>query len=61
MIIIDNNTNFNSDIPESVAQTVSITKRTAAIEEQGIRLRLTVVDTPGFGDALDNRDRCAAL
>ena len=27
------------------------------IEERGVRLRLTVVDTPGFGDAIDN-DGC---
>ena len=40
---------------------MSITRKTAAIEEKGIRLRLTVVDTPGFGAALDNRERCAAL
>ena len=25
------------------------------IEEKGVKLRLTVVDTPGFGDAVDNR------
>ena len=26
------------------------------IEERGVKLRLTVVDTPGFGDAIDNAD-----
>jgi septin family protein len=26
------------------------------IEERGVKLRLTVVDTPGFGDAIDNTD-----
>lgn len=26
------------------------------IEERGVKLRLTVVDTPGFGDAIDNSD-----
>ena len=26
------------------------------IEENGVRLRLTVVDTPGFGDYVNNRD-----
>ena len=26
------------------------------IEERGVKLRLTVVDTPGFGDTIDNAD-----
>ena len=29
---------------------------TVEIEERGVKLRLTVVDTPGFGDAIDNTD-----
>lgn len=28
------------------------------IEENGVRLHLTVVDTPGFGDFVNNDDRC---
>ncbi|XP_020893940.1 septin-2 [Exaiptasia diaphana] len=35
-------------------QTVSIDTNTVEIEEKGIKLKLTVVDTPGFGDAIDN-------
>lgn len=35
-------------------QTVSIETNTVEIEEKGIKLKLTVVDTPGFGDAIDN-------
>jgi septin 7 len=31
----------------------------ADIEENGVRLRLTVVDTPGFGDFVNNDDRYA--
>lgn len=38
------------------------------LEEDGIRIALTVVDTPGFGDNIDNEDgyeplffRCARL
>ena len=27
------------------------------IEENGVRLHLTVVDTPGFGDFVNNDDR----
>ena len=29
---------------------------TIEMKEGGVRLRLTVVDTPGFGDAVDNTD-----
>ena len=40
---------------ERIKQTVSIDATTVDIEEKGVKLRLTVVDTPGFGDAVDNR------
>lgn len=30
---------------------------TPDIEENGVRLRLTVVDTPGFGDFVNNDNR----
>ncbi|XP_061606879.1 septin-5-like isoform X6 [Phyllopteryx taeniolatus] len=39
---------------ERIRQTVSTVKRTVSIEEKGVKLRLSVVDTPGFGDAVDN-------
>lgn len=39
-------------------QTVKLDASTVEIEERGVKLRLTVVDTPGFGDAIDNSDRC---
>ncbi|KAI2651087.1 Septin-4 [Labeo rohita] len=42
--------------PEKIAQTVSITKSTVDIVEDGVNLRLTVIDTPGFGDALNNHE-----
>ncbi|KAJ7881054.1 putative cell division control protein CDC3 [Mycena olivaceomarginata] len=35
-------------------KTVAIDNIQADIEENGVRLRLTVVDTPGFGDFVDN-------
>lgn len=38
-------------------QTVKLDASTVEIEERGVKLRLTVVDTPGFGDAIDNSDR----
>ncbi|XP_073472671.1 septin-5-like isoform X1 [Aquarana catesbeiana] len=41
---------------ERVTQTVEIVKQTVDIQEKGVRLRLTVVDTPGFGDAINNEE-----
>nr|XP_012621217.1 septin-4 isoform X5 [Microcebus murinus] len=41
---------------ERIMQTVEITKHAVDIEEKGVRLRLTIVDTPGFGDAVNNTD-----
>jgi len=38
---------------EKVRKTVRIEASTVDIEERGVKLRLTVVDTPGFGDALN--------
>lgn len=43
----------NADI---IPKTVSIQSTSADIEENGVRLRLTVVDTPGFGDFVNNDD-----
>lgn len=42
--------------PERIMQTVEITKHAVDIEEKGVRLRLTIVDTPGFGDAVNNTE-----
>uniref|UniRef100_A0A3Q3WNN5 Septin-type G domain-containing protein n=1 Tax=Mola mola TaxID=94237 RepID=A0A3Q3WNN5_MOLML len=39
---------------ERINQTVGIIKHTIGIEEKGIKLRLTIIDTPGFGDAINN-------
>ncbi len=44
-------------IPEKVDKTVKIEASTVEIEERGVKLRLTVVDTPGFADAINNDDR----
>ncbi|XP_026099033.1 septin-5-like isoform X2 [Carassius auratus] len=44
------------DVSEKIARTVSITKNTVDIVEEGVNLRLTVIDTPGFGDALNNHE-----
>uniref|UniRef100_A0A3Q2R2H7 Septin 4a n=1 Tax=Fundulus heteroclitus TaxID=8078 RepID=A0A3Q2R2H7_FUNHE len=39
---------------ERIGQTVDIVKHTIGIEEKGIKLWLSIVDTPGFGDAVNN-------
>lgn len=41
---------------ERIDQTVDIIKHTVGIEEKGIKLRLTIIDTPGFGDAVNNTE-----
>ncbi|KAJ2852031.1 Cell division control protein 3 [Coemansia brasiliensis] len=35
---------------------VDVTSMSADIQENGVKLRLTVVDTPGFGDSINNED-----
>ena len=42
---------------ERLQKTVNIDASSVEIEERGVKLRLTVVDTPGFADALNNDDR----
>uniref|UniRef100_A0A8C4WWI9 Septin-7 n=1 Tax=Eptatretus burgeri TaxID=7764 RepID=A0A8C4WWI9_EPTBU len=39
---------------ERIRRTVQMEAKLVEMEERGVRLRLTVVDTPGFGDALDS-------
>lgn len=46
-----------ADIAKHVSQTVEIKSITADIEENGVKLKLTVVDTPGFGDFVNNEER----
>uniref|UniRef100_A0A8C2ZHI6 Septin 4a n=1 Tax=Cyclopterus lumpus TaxID=8103 RepID=A0A8C2ZHI6_CYCLU len=41
---------------ERIDQTVNTIKHTISIEEKGIKVRLTVIDTPGFGDAVNNTE-----
>lgn len=40
-----------------IQRTSEIQKRTIDIEERGVKLRLHVVDTPGFGDSLCTANR----
>ncbi|KAM9095570.1 septin-2-like [Sarcophilus harrisii] len=41
---------------EKIERTVEIEASTVEIEERGVKLRLTVVDTPGYGDAINSQD-----
>ncbi|KAK9453951.1 Septin-domain-containing protein [Dipodascopsis uninucleata] len=42
---------------EPIRQTIEIQSISNIIEENGVRLNLNIVDTPGFGDQVNN-DRC---
>ncbi|XP_075425669.1 septin-2 isoform X1 [Ascaphus truei] len=42
---------------DKIERTVEIEASTVEIEERGVKLRLTVVDTPGYGDAM-NCEEC---
>jgi septin 7 len=37
-----------------IVETTKILSTTVSLQEKGVRLDLTLVDTPGFGDAVDN-------
>ncbi|CAO3622583.1 unnamed protein product [Cunninghamella blakesleeana] len=46
----------NVELSHETPQTVEIKSITSDIEENGVKLRLTVVDTPGFGDFVNNEE-----
>ncbi|XP_062867439.1 septin-5-like [Trichomycterus rosablanca] len=50
---------FNAQ--ERIHKTVAIKKKTVNTVEKGVKLRLNIVDTPGFGDALDNSNSWKAM
>ena len=45
--------------PHPIPRTTEISSVSHVIEEQSVRLKLTVTDTPGFGDQINN-DKCWA-
>jgi len=48
---------YNNDYPgpsHRIKKTVAVDKTVVHMKENGVNLALTVVDTPGFGDAVDN-------
>ncbi|XP_063710658.1 septin-2-like isoform X3 [Symsagittifera roscoffensis] len=52
-LIKQRSTNGKTD---KIPETVQIETKSVLIEEKAVKLRLTVVDTPGFGDMLNNTD-----
>ncbi|XP_067013534.2 septin-2 isoform X2 [Anabrus simplex] len=48
------------DVSERVEKTACIEKKLLEFEERGVKLRLTIVDTPGFGDAVNCEENWAA-
>lgn len=44
------------DVEDHLTRTMRIEKRYLEIEEHGVKLRLTIIDTPGYGDAIDSTD-----
>ncbi|XP_069507745.1 septin-4-like isoform X2 [Ambystoma mexicanum] len=44
------------EVQDRIPKTLEIQKHAVEIEEQGVKMKLTVVDTPGFGDAVDNTE-----
>ena len=41
-----------------IEKTLNVEAHQVELEENGVKLSLTVIDTPGFGDAVDNTDHC---
>ena len=49
------NTLFNSKLITKVKSTASISVQKFSLQEQGFPLKLTTIDTPGFGERINNR------
>ncbi|CAF4593713.1 unnamed protein product, partial [Rotaria sp. Silwood2] len=55
---------YGQDFPSTVhrkKKTVTIDSSSIILKEKGVQLRLTIVDTPGFGDSVDNSNWFAFL
>lgn len=44
---------FTFFVTDNAEQTVDIERKQLEIEEKGVKVRLSVVDTPGFSEALN--------
>ncbi|XP_014786258.1 septin-5 isoform X1 [Octopus bimaculoides] len=45
-----------NNVEDRIHKTTQIEKKQLEIEERGVRLRLTIVDTPGFNDSVNGED-----
>ena len=46
---------INKDLPK-ITQTLQIETKQVDLEENGVKLNLRIIDTPGFGDCIDNSE-----
>jgi septin 2 len=46
---------------EKIRQSIQIEASTVEIEERGVKVRLTIVDTPGYGDSINGTDNYKSL
>ncbi|XP_069502128.1 septin-12 isoform X2 [Ambystoma mexicanum] len=44
-----------TDLDERIPKTVELKSISHVIEEKGLKMKLTVIDTPGFGDQINNQ------
>lgn len=51
---------YHGDVPkeDKIPPTTRIHEQTVRLIENGVALNLTLVDCPGFGDAIDNSKWC---
>ncbi|XP_053375514.1 septin-5-like isoform X2 [Mercenaria mercenaria] len=49
------------NIEERIQKTVELEKKELEIEERGVKLKLTIVDTPGFNDAVNAEESWKAI
>ena len=56
VLLLTSHLNHHHPCLEKIQATVRIEASTVEIEERGVKLRLTVVDTPGFGDGINSTD-----
>ncbi|XP_017287623.1 neuronal-specific septin-3-like isoform X1 [Kryptolebias marmoratus] len=53
---VSRNKSVQSDPEERIPKTVEIKSISHDVEEKGVRMKLTVIDTPGFGDQINNEN-----
>lgn len=46
---------------QRIPKTTTVSPRSLLIQDNGLQLKLNIIDTPGFSDAIDNRDCFAPL